>query len=548
MSRFARIGLIVLIGALFFAWHSPLLSPEGRVRGFNSDAAIIALMGKKMLEGRGFDVFFWGQNYVGPLTSIFIAGAGAMTGGVDPLALRLGTFLEVLAGILLTGLAVSRLDRRAAVAAMVALAITPPVILRMMVTPLGAEMAFVFASALLALFFWYPRPLALGLLAGFSWWMNQQVVFTLIAGALVLAFRSPAMRRELLLLRERWAFRTTPMPGVVQAFAWLSTRIGLLLLILFVAFDLLSIDVMPFIFGRATDALLLLLVPFALPLVFGEWRRFSLPPLAPLARFALGFAIGYAPVWLGALLGWYERTYVFAFRMNYPSGVLEQLRSFPRVAAHWTGAAPGLLGILYAIALCIFLGAALWKARASEGRVLLALIPLGNLAFYLLAEGAKPHYLIASVGMLFALAALGAVDLWPHSRPLVAAGAVIAILSLATSARTMHHDVLREPDPRPLLARVEAAGCQVCYTDFWLAYRYRLLDEERRAWIPYLSQNRTRAESRAMQQLPGQRCLVGPDGVVQPIPHDLPLTHEPPRSGTSTGAAPPPNRQRRGPG
>jgi hypothetical protein len=531
VSRFARIGLILLIALLFFVWHAPLLSPEGRVRGFNSDAAIIALMGKKMLDGRGFDIFFWGQNYVGPLTSMFIAGAGALTGGVDPLALRLGTFLEVLAGIVLMGLAVWRLNPRAAVATMAALALTPPVLLRMMITPLGAEMAFVLAAALLALFFWYPRPLALGLLAGFSWWMNQQVVFTLIAIALVLAFRSPAVRRELLLLPDRWAFRTTPMTGVVQAFAWLSTRIGLLLLILFVVLDLLSIGVMPFVFGRATDALLLILVPLVvLPLVFGEWRRFSLPPLAPALRFALGFATGYAPVWLGAIFGWYERTYVFAFRMNYPSGVLEQLRSLAPVAAHWTGAAPGLLGILYAIALCIFLGAALWNGRSSERRVLLALIPLGNFAFYLLAEGAKPHYLIASVAMLFALAALGAVDLWPRSRALVAAGAVIALLSLGTSARRMHQDVLREPDPLPLLARVEAAGCQVCYADFWLAYRYRLLDEERRAWIPYLSQNRTRAESRAIQQLPGQRCLVRLDGVVQQIVHDLPLSHEPPRS------------------
>jgi hypothetical protein len=531
VSRFARIGLILLVGALFFAWHSPLLSPDGRVRGFNSDAAILALMGKKMLEGRGFDVFFWGQNYVGPLTSMFIAAAGAVTGSVGPLALRLGTLFEVLTGILLTGLAVSRLDRRAAVVTMVALAITPPVILRMMITPLGAEMAFLLASALLALFFWYPRPLALGLLAGFSWWMNQQVVFTLLAGALVLTFRSPAVRRELLLLRDRWAFRNPPMPGTIQAFAWFSTRFGLLLLLLFVVFDLLSMDVMPFVFGRATDALLLLLVPLlVLPVVFGEWRRFPLPPLAPLARLAVGFALGYAPVWLGALLGWYERTYVFAFRLNYPSGVVEQLRSFPHVAAHWIGAAPGLLGLLYAITLCIFLGAALWNARSSEARVLLALIPLGNLAFYLLAEGAKPHYLIASVAMLFALAALGALDLWPRSRALVSAGAVIAILSLGTSARAMHEDVLREPDPLPLLTRVEAAGCKVCYADFWLAYRYRLLDQERRAWIPYLSQNRTRAESRAMQQLPGQRCVVRNDGTVETIPHDLPLTHQPPRS------------------
>lgn len=534
MSRFARIGLILLVGTLFFLWHAPLLSPEGRIRGFNSDAAIIALMGRKMLEGRGFDIFFWGQNYIGPLTSMFIAAAGFAVGGVGPLALRLGTMAEVLLGILLTGLAVARIDRRAAVATMLALAITPPVILRMMITPLGAEMAFVLAAALLVLLLSSPRPLALGLLAGFSWWMNQQVVFTLLAAGLVFAWRAPVVRREVLLLRERWAFRTTALPGVVHALAWLSTRLGLLLLILFLVFDLLSVDRIPFVFGRALDALLLILVPLLLvPLLFGEWRRWRLPPfasLAPVARFACGFAAGYAPVWLGALLGWYERTYVFAFRMNYPSDVLAQLRSFGPVAAHWIGAAPGVLGVFYALALCAFVAAAAWRARNDERRLLLALIPLGNLAFYLLAEGAKPHYLIASVGMLFALGALGAVDLWPRARTFVAAGAVLAALSLGVTARAMHRELLREPDPRPLLARVEAAGCRVCYADFWIAYRYRLLDEERRAWIPYLSQNRTRAESRAMQQLRGQRCLVRKDGAVVAIPHDLPLTHPAPRT------------------
>ncbi len=536
MPRFGRIGLIVLVATLFFVWHSPLLTPDGRVRGFNSDAAIIALMGKKLLDGRGFDIFFWGQNYVGPLTSMFIAAAGAFTGGVDPLALRIGTLTEVLLGILLMGWAVSRIDGRAAIATMFALAITPPVILRMMITPLGAEMAFVLAAALLALMLSRAPALAIGVVAGFSWWMNQQVVFTLMAGALVYAFRSPAVRRELHLLRDRWALRGEvlgwrPMPGVVHALAWLSTRVGVALLIVFVVFDLAAIDVVPFVFGRAVDALLLIFLPLiVLPLMFGEWRRWRVErrSLAPMALFAAGFVIGYAPVWLGAIFGWYERTYVFAFRMNYPSGMVEQVRSFGAVAAHWTGAAPGVLGALYGITLLIFLAAGAWNAR-SEARILLALVPFANLAFYLLAEGAKPHYLIASVGMLFALAALGAVDLWRKQRALVIAGALIATLSLGATAREMHRDLLREPDPRPLLADVETAGCKVCYADFWIAYRYRLLDEERRAWIPYLSQNRTRAESRVMQQLPGQRCLVR-NGAVQRIAGDLPLTHEPPRT------------------
>nr|MDQ3283669.1 hypothetical protein [Acidobacteriota bacterium] len=247
MFPLRRAGLIAALGLFFFLFHSPLLSVEGRVRGFNSDAAIIALMGKKMLEGRGFDVFFWGQNYVGPLTSMCIAAAGAFTGGVNPLALRLGTFAEVFAGILLVGWSIARIDRRAAIATMIALAITPPVLLRMMITPLGAEMSFVMGAALLAVVLQHvtsPRgwlshargQFAFGVVAAIGWWMNQQVVFTLLAAAIVLASRSAAMRGALtrLRLRDRWmlrgeALRWRRMPGVVQAFAWISTRVGALL-------------------------------------------------------------------------------------------------------------------------------------------------------------------------------------------------------------------------------------------------------------------------------------------------------------------------------
>jgi hypothetical protein len=543
--RWARIGLVLAVGVFFFLWHAPLLSEAGRVRGFNSDAAIIALMGKKMAEGRGFDVFFWGQNYIGPLTSSFIALFGLIRGTVDPLALRLGTMVEVLLGILLMGWAVSRIDRRAAVATMVALAITPPVILRMMITPLGAEMAFLMGAALLALLLWYPRPLLLGVVAGIGWWMNQQVVFTLMAAALVLGW--PRIRS--FLPRPLALWRLEGLSGIPHALAWVLTRLGALLLVLFVVFDLLRVDVIPFVFGRATDALILLLVPLVLlhlrtvmlsrgdgeaspdatvshPEILrsaqDDGRRWSVP------LFVAGFALGYAPVWLGRIFGWYDRTYVFAFRLNYPSEVVEQVRSFWMVAAHWIGAAPGILGILYALVFCVFLVAGVRSAR-TEARILLALIPLANLAFYFVTAGVKPHYLIASVGPLFGVAALGAVDLWSRYRVPVIAGALIAILSLGTSAKLMHRELLAERDPLPLLAQIRAANCAVTYADFWVAYRYRFLDGERGAWIPYLSQNRTRAESFAAQRRPGQRCRVLEDGSVVRLAHDLSVVHQPPR-------------------
>ncbi|HYO79314.1 MAG TPA: hypothetical protein VE010_22810 [Thermoanaerobaculia bacterium] len=552
MLRSIRVGLVLLIalaaGVFFFAWHSPLLSQAGRVRGFDSDAAIIGLMGRKLLEGRGFDVFFWGQNYLGPLTSMFAAATGAFTGGVGPLALRLGTMLEIFAGILLMGWGVARIDRRAGLATIVVLVVTPPVLVQMIVVPLGAEMAFFMSAVLFAAFVHRPHPLLLGVLAGIGWWMNQQIVFTLMAGAAVLAFRSPTARGALrhLRIRDRWHFRGGELgwrrvPGVVHAAAWVMTRTGALLFVAFIALDVAGVRIVPFVFGRSIEALLRLMVPLVLmPLAFGEWRhwRFPVPAeLAPTAVFACGFVVGYAPVWLGWMLGWFERTYVFSFRLNYPSEIVTQLRSFRAVAAHWTGApANTFVALLFFLAFGALIVAAL-RTKRTDARVLLALVPLLNIAFYLVAAGTKPHYVTASVGMLFGLAAVGLVELYERRRVAAAICAFIVIASLAASTRRMHHQVLSEPDPLPLLARVRSAQCAVTYADFWIAYRYRLLDEERGAWIPYRSHNRTKNESIAAQRLPGQRCLVDNDGTVVKLDRDLPLVHTPPRRGA--GVNPP---------
>jgi hypothetical protein len=544
--RSIRVGLVLLIALavalFFFAWHSPLLSPAGRLRGFDSDAAIIGLMGRKLLEGRGFDIFFWGQNYLGPLTSMFAAAVGAFTGGVGPLALRLGAMTEIFAGIVLMGLGVGRIDRRAGVATMVALAVTPPVLVQMIVVPLGAEMAFFMTAALFAAFMHRPHPLLLGVLAGIGWWMNQQVVFTLMAGAIVLALRSPFVRNALqnVRVRDRWHFRGDALrwrrvPGVVHAAAWITTRIGALLFVAFVVCDLAGVRIVPFVFGRAIDALILLIAPLLLmPLAFGEWRHWRMPPraeLAPAAVFACGFLLGYAPVWLGWILGWYERTYVFTFRLNYPSEIAAQLHSFRGIAAHWTGApSHALAALVFVLAFGALLITAL-RPKREDARLLLALVPLLNVAFYMLAAGTKPHYLTASVGMLFGLAAVGLIELYETRRVAASICALIVVAALAASTKRMHHQVLSEPDPLPLLARVRSANCAVTYADFWIAYRYRLLDEERGAWIPYRSQNRTKSESIAAQRLPGQRCLVENDGTIVKLDRDLPLVHTPPRRG-----------------
>lgn len=559
-QRVTRTGLVIFLAAAFVIWHLPLLTPHGRIRGFDTDAAIIGLMGKKMFDLRGFDFFFWGQNYVGPLTSMLTAVWGLITGAADPLALRLAVFTEMLTGSLLTWWAVDRIDRRAAAVTLAALAITPPVLLWMMVTPLGAEMGFFMSTILFAVVMQHvtaspargilSRPAGqagFGILAGLSWWMNQQVVFTLGAAAIVLGLRSEIVRAFLrrLCVRDRFLLRGQAlgwrrMPGVVEALVWLSTRVGAILLLAFILLDLRGGPRLPFLFGPLADPLLLIVVPhLLLPLFLGEFRRIgplterARNEIAAILRFCAGCAIGYLPVWLGGLLDWYPKSYVVAFRLNYPSEVLPQARRLVTLVGHWIGMTEGLVGVAFGVALFALAIAAIVR-RPSEPRWLLALVPLLNVLYFLVGHGAtKQHYLIASVGMLFGLAALGAVDLWDSRRSMLRAAVVLAgvvgIISMTLAATAMHRYVTDSPDPMPLLERVRAAECAVCYADLWVAYRYRFLDQEQRAWIVYRSQNRTRAESFAMQKRPGQRCLIEKDGTVVKLAGDLQFVHDPPR-------------------
>jgi hypothetical protein len=560
VKRIGALAVIVAVAGAFVLWHAPLLGEPGRVRGFNSDAAILGLMGKKMFDGRGFDIFFWGQNYVGALTSMLTAGWGFILGSAGPLALRLAAFTEVLAGLLLVGWAVGRIDRRAGIATMIALALTPPVLLHMMITPLGAEMGYFMAAVLFAFVMqhltakekrgWLSRvggQLMFGGLSGLAWWMNQQVVFVLLAAGLVVAARSRVITAAIRMLLDR--LRRRPMHvGVVtgshgvsrrlfEAFVWVTTVSGVLLFTAFVVVDIAGFKRLPFVFGSGIDAILLIVVPQSLRLALPPWCPRALTidekcEVGAVLRFGAGFALGYLPVWLGAILGWYESSYVFGFPLKQPGQIVALRHEIADGVAHWIGVADGAIGIACAIAFFAFVAFGLLSSR-SRARAFVALVPVANFIFYVLYGGVQPRYLIASVGMLFGLAALGAVALWDAHRTtvraLVVTGAIVTVLSVGFSAAVIHHAVLEEPDPLPLLRRVRAANCAIVYADFWIAYRFAFLDGEQRAWIPYLSQNRTRAASLAAQKLPGQRCLITKEGEVQRIDRDLPLTYAPPR-------------------
>lgn len=178
MTRRWERGCLVLLAILFAAIRWPLYTEPGLRLGWNSDAALFGMMGRAMRTGVDFPPFFWGQPYMGTLTSMLMALAGW-----GPLALRIVAALEVGIAIAFFRAGLRNLfGPRAALIATAWLVAGPEFLFHFTIAPIGAEQLF-FISGIL---FWYatterPNWFIVGLLCGFGMWVHQGVMF-LIAG------------------------------------------------------------------------------------------------------------------------------------------------------------------------------------------------------------------------------------------------------------------------------------------------------------------------------------------------------------------------------
>jgi hypothetical protein len=206
--------------ALFIAIRWPLYTTEGVLLGWNSDSALFGLMARAMATGADVPVFFWGQPYLGTLTSLLtvLVAAGNRIG---PLTLRIAAALQVLIAIAFFSAALARtFGYRAAAIAALWLIAGPYVLFQFTIAPL-AEQLFLSAAVL----FWFATrsPLTtksswfvMGMLFGCGIWLHQGVVF--LAGAILVA-----------LLIERQVSITRLMSGLAgSAIGYLPVAVVLL--------------------------------------------------------------------------------------------------------------------------------------------------------------------------------------------------------------------------------------------------------------------------------------------------------------------------------
>jgi len=504
-----KIPLAVAI-AIFIALRLPLFFDPALHLGWNSDSAILGLIANAIAAGRDFPLFYWGQSYLGPLTSYL---AAPLVWLMHPMrALRFAASIQMLAGIIFYWLGLRRaFDERVANAAAILLAIGPTYVIHFSVATIAGESMFVLS----AIIFWFAqitelaRPrhwLILGLLGGFGWWIHQGTIFALAAAILVKIDRS--WIRDL-----HW-----PRSAIVAGLAMLIGADAILGALRSLGLEVPAL----FLYQPLIEPLVALVVLLAIANFDVLRRVVRIDSRLPL--FALGAVIGYLPVIVGTLRGAVLKTYGLSVPPMPLRGTVAHAMTFVRHDV-WMLAGGGIASLIIIVACVVAI------ARRPRFDMPLVTIVLCVL-FYLFSSRAYPgtvRYIVSALPMIYAFAADELLRIRAGVIGVLAAAVLLLIpaIKLVREVGEARAEVYGhfggEFDPRPVLRTIESQGYTVCYAEYWTAYKLQWVSDERVRFIPYHSYDRTKEQSRALAATPGRKCFVTSVGAVSefhPRPED----------------------------
>jgi hypothetical protein len=573
-GRVRLLAVCLLIAAVFAAVRIRVLSPEQSFLGLSSDNAVYGLMAQDILTEGKIPIFFYGQNYQGPLTSIIITGIQEVLNAVGfkqlvpgtasayaiaPISISLASMLMVLGGVLGFSLFARRLyGNRTAFVFAALMSIGHSMLVMISLRPLGAEMAFLVGSWIaLSMERWARKRdrgslLLAGLCAGIGWWMNEMSVFVLLPFICWVAIEKVEQIRiwKSLRLKDRFLLSGYAL-GLRNLPVWAKVSgvfIHVLLLVNFVG-GLVAVWLGGWkttIFGKSLKVnnglspINISIVLFVLIQVVWWWvsspeaRAASLQFLRKIWPGLAGFLAAYSPVWLGRWFGWYPRSYgaqlkIMAAR-NLPVHAWKVATNFLPDFLLGSSRPLAVIGfwIVVLAGLAYFLAKLKYPRREKKSfdihslQVIPWIMIAANLLYMFVADRVHgaivPRYaLFTLVGFCMVLANAGHKVWCEQLQSRVALGfrriaVVLAFLLLGTSYYVDGQNTIRQisgqPDPGPKVQELIASEYNICYADYWFAYKYEYLTNRQVFFIPYRSEDRTRERSRRLADIPGMKCLV----------------------------------------
>jgi hypothetical protein len=453
---------LLACAVVFVLIRLPVLTAPGILLGWHSDAALLGLMARAILDG-DIPWLFWGADYLAPLTSLFAAAVAAiLRNPVGPLELRIGVSIEIFAALLFFYAALRRcVGRRAAMLPVFWLSAGPAFLFKLGYAPLSAEQYFFLGAVV----FWYVTRsrferahhwLVLGLLTGAGLWIHRGVLFVVVPALVVIAFYD------------------------VHLLKWWQTVVGC---VLFAAGTVLGY--VPALIGEfAIDQRLY--TPVKPPWSVAHIQRRFLESVTYDVWMLIGAESTITRWVLGSLIGVLIVLAVWNFKPRraqvFAAGVVAISLAFWILS---TDAHRGAVRYIM-ITLPIIYGFSareivrLWDrgSPVMRGAAITAVLIISSALFI-------PRYQQAT--------------------------------EVAAGLREQHELWPGGFDPRPALAVIRRNGYSVCYANVWIAHKLEFLSDSGVRFIPYRSVNRRMVESLRVAGLPGRKCFVELDGRVRTV-------------------------------
>ena len=550
MKRIYYFSALLGISLFYFFSYWPVYSFAYSLHTLISDTAIFGLMAEDILSGKNFPWYFYGQNYMGPFTSLFIALIQLVFNFfkleqpipfygqfyvLSPLAIQSAGLLMVYFGNLFFTLGMrSFLGDLKSLILFLLLSASSTIICQAAIRPLGAEMAYFFAGVMVYFYYHFKKsdgePLqrfSFGVLLALSLWGNQTVIF--IWGAFFIyyfvhsslySFFSDGdfFKGRINFSRYHLNISSKVVLTFLQLIAFFIMAMGLTVSFFFGQLKIGKLNIPNgFSYFKSGFFLFFLLHFFLEQKNNPQFKNKITEGLKKIKYFIFGYLSGHAPLFFAGLLAFYEKSYSVKFKFiklaDYPEYLYKFFTHFLNNLMigqfdNWMWPfSLFILGLLFLI---------LKIERQNSGgfKQSKLFIPqvaiLLNLIYLLTSERSREQYVvrygILILPFFYALLIYGL----SLGKSFLKWGVSFVLLCLFYFANIQRHSILQEIgnskaaylDQIRLFSEKSYSSCFAEHND---AYRLELLTGRNVLFVPIDSQDRT--PSRSKKLAPLTKCV-----------------------------------------
>lgn len=511
-----------------------------------SDSAIFGLMAQDIKENGPFPFYYYGQNYMGPFSSIIICFIQLffdflgikqiipyyqLPYSISPMALQFGSIVQFYFGHLFWALGAKKiLGQKKSIIFFLILCSGHILFTQNTLRPVGAEMAYFFSALIFYLYYRFNESthkamnrFTFGLLFYFSLWANQTVVF--VWGAIFLHYFFQS--NSFLYLKENWDLKRrlnlSRFPLNIKG------RAILKFILLLISFNFLIGVIVSFYFGvfqlgkfkipNGFDHIKVsIFLFFAIQILleifyFVEFKKVFRNKIHKIRFFLGGIVAGMIPLLIGRLFNLYQKAYGIKFKLILFSDYPLYLKKF------FTHFIPGLLIgdpspiywplIIFLIILCVLIIIKEKNHFINSPLFIPILIFILNFIFLILSERAREQYALRyGIIMIpsFYLILLAGMNKFTKITTYICYSLIFLVLILFNRQRIDVITAVRDVDQfyQKEILDFKEKNIKTCFADYWDAYRLEFLTGRNVIFLPYQSQDRT--PLRTARLAPSTKC------------------------------------------